>query len=80
MSVFEPRKPKCRGSQDAEYAVRVELRDPLQQTIFSRHAPGARLLRRVPSCSFGRRVSLGRRLHGLDEPGTIWDDLMPALS
>lgn len=66
----------------AERALRVELQDRLERSLPETVRPPWRQYGIFPlGRATGIRQPLGVLLvHGLDEPGTIWNDLAPALS
>ena len=67
---------------DRERAVRVQLQDQLQQTFPQAMlpAPGYYGVFPASAASGTTRAVDVVLVHGLDEPGSIWDDLVPALS
>jgi pimeloyl-ACP methyl ester carboxylesterase len=67
---------------DAERALRVELQDHLERSLPEALQPSPSRYGVFPaSAPAGRSRPVGVLLvHGLDEPGTIWNDLVPALS
>lgn len=66
---------------DQERTVRVLAQDQLQQAFPEAMRPTPGYYGVFPATTSGTARTVGVLLvHGLDEPGTIWDDLKPALS
>jgi pimeloyl-ACP methyl ester carboxylesterase len=67
---------------ETERALRVELQDRLQQRLPKSLQPPASyygIFQASGSAGISRPVGV-LLVHGLDEPGTIWDDLVPAVN